>query len=242
MLTEGAAPTSSWPTVASGARAPESVGASRRPLAKPILLSEYERQVLQQTARSACSTHFQVVQARIVLLAADGASNRAISRRLSVKLDTVIRWRERFFRRRLEGLQRLPMGRPPTSDRRDWHRTVGVLEASRLPPPTKLERPWELIERAPPNGVNPRAQAALHMIPPGRPPCFDTDTAWREYVVHAAVHSRHAMHGPIMLTPGRPATLNAGWSFCEDCEPRHQGQMRAQRRCDPGWLQRAAQV
>jgi transposase len=54
-----------------------------------------------------------VLRARIVLAAADGASNAAIGRTLGVTDDTVRKWRRRFCRHGLDGLRDLPRsGRP----------------------------------------------------------------------------------------------------------------------------------
>ena len=217
----------------------KSPGTARpRSTARPIVLDEYERRALMLKVRSTRSTHFEVMQARIVLMAADGCSNRAIARRIAVKLDTVIRWRERFYRRRLDGLNRLPSGPPPNDVRGEWSKTAKASESARLEPSGKLDRDWTLIERAPPNGANPRASAVADLLPAeGRPPCFDSDKTWREYMEHAAAHTRHAGKGPVIWLRGAPR-LNLGFNFCEDCAAVHQARMQALQRCDPGWLER----
>lgn len=54
-----------------------------------------------------------MLRARIVLAAADGASNAAVAQRLGICLDTVRKWRSRFCRNGIEGLRDLPRsGRP----------------------------------------------------------------------------------------------------------------------------------
>jgi transposase-like protein len=47
-------------------------------------------------ARSTLLPHRKVVQARALLMAADGMANQQIARRCEVDSDTVRRWRDRF--------------------------------------------------------------------------------------------------------------------------------------------------
>jgi transposase len=78
-----------------------------------IMLSEADRAVLERRARAYSSSHAQVVRAKIVLLAADGMTNKAIARRLDVHVDVVSRWRKRFAEQGLSGLgDRQRRGRP----------------------------------------------------------------------------------------------------------------------------------
>ena len=78
-----------------------------------INLSAHERDVLSQRARRYTSPYFDVVRAKMVLLAADGLSNNDIAARLDVGRDVVSQWRKRFFERRLPGLEERPRsGRP----------------------------------------------------------------------------------------------------------------------------------
>jgi transposase len=61
--------------------------------------------------------YFEVVRARMILLAADGHGNEEIGRRLDLPRQVVSKWRKRFFFRRLEGLQDRPRpGRPRQSE------------------------------------------------------------------------------------------------------------------------------
>jgi len=63
------------------------------------------------------------VRAKIVLLAAQGVENKVIGQRLDLPRPVVSKWRQRFWRERLAGLDERPRrGRPsgfPPSDRRD---------------------------------------------------------------------------------------------------------------------------
>jgi transposase len=61
-----------------------------------IVLRAAERKRLKCLARSTAMPHRLVVRARIILLAAGGATNAAIAAQLGVHVDTVRRWRHRF--------------------------------------------------------------------------------------------------------------------------------------------------
>src|SRR5688572_25408290 len=64
--------------------------------APALALSDEQRAELSRMARSSGLPHRQVVQARGLLLAADGVANEQIARRCGVDSDTVRRWRARF--------------------------------------------------------------------------------------------------------------------------------------------------
>ena len=74
-----------------------------RPL-QPLELSEPSRAQLTSMAKSRSLPHGLVRRAEIVLLAADGWPNQAISGALGVSRATVGKWRGRFLERGLEGL------------------------------------------------------------------------------------------------------------------------------------------
>lgn len=79
-----------------------------------ITLSPKERRVLEARARRYTLSYREVVRAKIVLLAAEGLENTAIGERLDLPRPVVSKWRQRFFRQRLVGLDELPReGRPP---------------------------------------------------------------------------------------------------------------------------------
>ena len=79
-----------------------------------IALDPDERGALQALMRRSTNAYRMVLRARIVLAAADGATNTAIAARHGVHVDTVRKWRRRFWQRRLEGLADLERpGRPP---------------------------------------------------------------------------------------------------------------------------------
>ena len=78
-----------------------------------IVLCDGQRRVLLARAGRVSGQHRDVLRARIVLAAADGASTAAIGRTLGVCDDTVRKWRRRFCRHGLDGLRDRPRtGRP----------------------------------------------------------------------------------------------------------------------------------
>ena len=65
--------------------------------AEPLPVSVEQRARLTRMARSSVLAHRAVVQAKALLLAADGMANEQIARRCEVDSDTVRRWRARFL-------------------------------------------------------------------------------------------------------------------------------------------------
>jgi transposase len=87
-----------------------------------VRLSREERRVLEQRSRQYTLPYREVVRAKIVLLAAQGLENKVIGERLDLPRPVVSKWRQRFWRERLAGLEERPRrGRPSgfsPSDRR----------------------------------------------------------------------------------------------------------------------------
>jgi len=78
-----------------------------------ILLKEDERKDLQALTRRYTSSYCSVMRAKVILLAADGLSNKRIGERLELPRQIVSKWRKRFFEQGLAGLQERPRrGRP----------------------------------------------------------------------------------------------------------------------------------
>jgi transposase len=63
-----------------------------------IALPDPDREVLGRLIRAGTCAQRLVIRAKIVLLAADGATNAVIAARLAVAVDTVRKWRHRWFR------------------------------------------------------------------------------------------------------------------------------------------------
>jgi transposase len=78
-----------------------------------IILAKEEARELDAIARRYTSPYCDVMRAKVVLLAADGCSNKDIGGRLDIPRQIVSKWRKRFFEERLAGLQgRARRGRP----------------------------------------------------------------------------------------------------------------------------------
>jgi len=74
------------------------------PEATPIALTEAERWELESLARSSKTEHRLRQRAQIVLLAAKGLASRAIGRKIGCTTGTASKWRVRYARERLAGL------------------------------------------------------------------------------------------------------------------------------------------
>lgn len=78
-----------------------------------IALSPGQREELERRARSYTAPYWQVVRAKVVLLAADGIANKEIAEQVGTSPQVVHRWRRRFCEQGLEALKDRPRsGRP----------------------------------------------------------------------------------------------------------------------------------
>lgn len=103
-------------------------------IAPKLSMTAQQRRELEQMKRSSSLPHRQVVQAKGLLLAADGVANEEIARRCATTPDTVRRWRTRFGERGVEGVGKIAPGR----GRRSWLPEGTVAEIVRV---TKTEKP-----------------------------------------------------------------------------------------------------
>ena len=79
-----------------------------------ILLSPEEARELSRRAAKYTLPYFEVIRAKIILLAAQGLRNSEIAARLSTRREVVSMWRKRFFEESIAGLEERPRpGRPP---------------------------------------------------------------------------------------------------------------------------------
>jgi Winged helix-turn helix len=78
-----------------------------------IKLSVDEAAELNRRAARYTLPYFEVVRAKMILMAAEGMDNDEIAARLDTRREVVSQWRRRFFRERLAGLEeRARPGRP----------------------------------------------------------------------------------------------------------------------------------
>lgn len=78
-----------------------------------IGLTAAEEKELSRRAAKYTSPYFQVLRAKMILLAAQGLANHEIASRLDTQRKVVSMWRKRFYEVRLAGLDELPRpGRP----------------------------------------------------------------------------------------------------------------------------------
>lgn len=105
------------------------------PAATPITLGEDERKQLEALAHTRKSEARMRERARIVLLAADGHSSRAIARAVHCTSGTASKWRVRFANHRMAGLNE-----------------TGNRGAGRKYGPAHDRRILALLDRSPPEG------------------------------------------------------------------------------------------
>ena len=78
-----------------------------------INLSAEEAAELHRRAAKYTLPYFEVVRAKMILMAAAGVDNDEIAERLDTRREVVSHWRKRFFKERLAGLDERPRpGRP----------------------------------------------------------------------------------------------------------------------------------
>jgi len=114
------------------------------------MISPEEREVLQALAASRIVPYGKVQRARLVLAAARGKTNQAISQEVGLDRRSVGMWRRRFICQRLDGLEDLPRpGKPRQYSETDRLR---VLEVACTQKP-KAETHWSVRSLAEATGV-----------------------------------------------------------------------------------------
>jgi transposase len=123
------------------------------PYRKPatLALDEAERAELEGLARRRRTSQALAMRARIVLRAADGASNTAIADGLGIAKHTVGKWRERFARQRLDGLLDEPR---PGAPRRIGDEQVAALVDRTLSTVPDGATHWSLRTMAEASGLS----------------------------------------------------------------------------------------
>jgi transposase len=85
-------------------------------IAPPLAMSNAQRDALETMARSTKLGHRKVVQAKALLLAADGVGTNEVARRCHTTNESVRSWRRRFETDGVEGVGRIATGR----GRKSW--------------------------------------------------------------------------------------------------------------------------
>jgi len=120
--------------------------------ATAIELSEEEDRELRALLRRPSVSQQQALRARIVLRAAEGATNTQIAAEAGVSLPTVGLWRRSFCERRLDGLADAPRsGRPRTIDDDEVQRVL----AKTLEAPPDGSTHWSVRRLAAATGISP---------------------------------------------------------------------------------------
>lgn len=102
--------------------------------APPLAMTDEQRAALERMARSTSLPHRTVVQAKALLLAAEGVPTNEVARRCSTSDVSVRAWRKRFAEQGVEGVGRIAPGR----GRRSWLPEGTVAEVVRV---TREETP-----------------------------------------------------------------------------------------------------
>jgi len=116
-----------------------------------LVLSEDERIQVSSLTKSRTLPHAIVARAKVVLWAAEGASNTEIANRLQWSNATVGKWRRRFIERRLPGLyDELRPGRPRSIE----DEQVAALLKRTLSREPKAGTHWTVREAAQESGIS----------------------------------------------------------------------------------------
>ena len=75
---------------------------------KPLILTDDERRALLSRARRPKSTQRHALRCRIILTCAEGLDNKEVAEQLGIAAATVGKWRERYRRYRMAGLDDEP--------------------------------------------------------------------------------------------------------------------------------------
>jgi transposase len=139
--------------------------------ATPISLTEPERTDLERRVRARTSRQQDALRARIVLRAADGATNLAIAAEVGSARHTVQHWRDRFATDRLAGLVDRPHQPAPRLYGPDIQAKIVVLACQK---PADLgwvgQTHWTLQDRAgyirehPELGLGAPSKSTVHLM------------------------------------------------------------------------------
>jgi transposase len=134
------------------------MGQRGRPTAR-IVLSDDERETLERWARRRKTQQALALRCRIVLAAADGATNQAIARELKCNPVTVGKWRTRFADKRFDGLMDEPRPGQPRKITDEVVEQVIVATLEETPPDGATQ--WSTRSMAARVGLNQTAVSRI---------------------------------------------------------------------------------
>jgi transposase len=144
--------------------------------AAPVVLSSVEEAELRRVVRTPSSPQQAVSRARIVLRAAEGASNREIAAEIGMSELRVGGWRTKFIAEGIAGLSDRPRsGRPRTIDEATVQRVI----AKTLERPPAGESHWSIARLASATGVSATSVERIwreHRLKPHRTRTFKYST------------------------------------------------------------------
>src|SRR2546423_5156506 len=121
----------------------------------PLVLSDAERQTLQQWARRAKTAQALALRAKIVLACAEGTNNQDVAASLGVWPRTVSKWRARFVKDRLEGLSDEP--RPGAARKITDEQVEAVIVKTLEEAPSRQDSHWSTRSMAKATGMSQTA-------------------------------------------------------------------------------------
>jgi transposase len=188
-------------------------------VAAALVVSDEDRVVLERWSRSTVEPHRRVVQARGLLLAADGVANEEIARRCDTTPDTVRRWRVRYVDAGIAGVGTIAPGRGRKSWLPDGVSVAEIVRVTREETPDDTSTHWSTRTLAERFGIGKDTVARVwrdHNIKPWRVETFkiSNDRRFEEKVVDVV--------GLYMNPPERAAV------FCFDEKPQIQALDRTQ--------------
>jgi len=147
-------------------------------VAEPLVMSDEQRAALERMQRSTSLAHRQVVQAKALLLAADGVATNEVARRCSTTDTSVRAWRRRFEAEGVEGVGRIAPGR----GRRSWlpdGAVAAVVEDTRRNEPDDGSTHWTTRLMAKRHGIGKDSVARIwrdHGLKPWKVDTFKIST------------------------------------------------------------------
>jgi len=112
-----------------------------------INLTPTEARELAHRSAKYTLPYYQVIRAKMILLAAEGLDNDAIGKRLDTRREIVSRWRKRFFEQRLAGLEEQSAQAAPGLYPPEIVVQVKAL-ACEIPPPEESSSRWSSADIA----------------------------------------------------------------------------------------------